>query len=290
MNKPLSWKILLILGPICLILSYLLKNIILVAFIFSVIGLIATISGIVEVFKIFIHKQTENGGRNFLFFIKNNLIKIFLVRRPETENKWWHRLFNVLLFGSGVIVFILTILLNIGTNNESWISYEPIAFSLEPKYDQSTGKIIPCETTMDSTYLGKPVFVMQCKGVTLSYQEAKRYEDLFSSEQTRLLKKYGLDKYNQDISWIESDADERISWLKKSINDRKNDPAYPEYIKALDNLAKVKVSASINFGNIGNDILYWLIIPIITLISWIIFWSSIIYRSILYIVFGKKNK
>ena len=88
------------------------------------------------------------------------LLNILLVKKPETENKWWHRLFVVFLFGSGVIVFILSIFLTVDSNNHDWITYNPAVFSFEQNYNEAGGKEIFCTKGLFS-----------CTGIDLSKQD-----------------------------------------------------------------------------------------------------------------------
>ncbi len=236
--------------------------------------------------------------------LKEKVLNILLVRRSETNNKWWHRLFTVLLFGSTIIVFLFSIaLINDGYSWSSWITYHPVAFSLEPNYQTAVGKELPCEKTFD--FLSdKPLTpIIQCNGIALSSLEEDGYIALYDLADKNLEKQFGLDKYNstnycsttpltgtQLTTTGTQLTKEQIACFRKSIDAEQADPAYAKYQDALKNIAHIKVARDINFGVLLGDILPWLITPVIAVTLWIIFWSSIVYRSVLYIIFGKKIK
>ena len=229
------------------------------------------------------------------------LLNFLLVRRPETENKWWNRLFNVVLFGSGIVVFLLTIFLVINSYNHNWITYNPAVFSFEQNYNEIDSKEIPCTKGLFS-----------CKGIDISKQDESRYWTLYQTAVTSLQKQFGMDKYNYDdcphttyqkpinilfdkIFGGNTTADyptQLIDCVNKIYNDMKANPSYSEYQTAVKNLydqPSVKITRNIHYGIILTDITLWVVIPIIAVLVWIVFWSAIIYRATLYIIFGKKK-
>jgi len=263
------------------------------------------------------------------------LLNILLVRRTETENKWWHRLFIVLLFSSGIVVFILAVFLAVDSYNHTWITYRPVAFSLEPNYQEVNGNELPCDNgsidTSDNEHLS---FIIECKGVDIPLVDSKKWEALYETAKKNLEKQFGLDKYNltncntltntltdqqlkQNIDTLQQQgiANDKVQEYVNNYSQSSNgnyvlkqsainkefdciwktsgaeqaDPAYPEYRISLNNIAHIKVARDINFGFMFSDIALWLIIPISVLVLWIVFWSFLIYRSVLYIVFGKKK-
>ncbi len=230
--------------------------------------------------------------------INNKITNFFLVKRPETENKWWHRLFTVLLFGSTIFVLILTVYLSIGNNNHDWVANN-ITFNLEPNYKEAIGKEFPCVRSL----------FIKCNDVGVSSYDLDRYEKLWETtrdnlwEQTGLDNKYGADcikKFGEKLTQFEvvtleleaptnKSGDEIICWRKVAL-DEGNDPAYATYENIIKNLPlTLKVSKDINYGFILSDLAYWIFVPIITVSIWVMFWSTIVYRSILYVVFGKKK-
>lgn len=223
------------------------------------------------------------------------LLNFLLVRRPETENKWWHRLFTVLLFGSGILVAVFAISLVVDSYNHTWVTHRPVAFSLEPNYQQAKGEEFPCNWSFDTTRAAnEPIkSIIECKGVEIPLTDARTYGALYDTARKNLEIQYGLDKYTTATcpkSTGETKfSPEQISCIRKVFADEEADPAYPEYQNSINNLAHIKVVRDINYGYILSDIALWLFIPILVLVLWIVFWSSVIYRSVLYIIFGKKK-
>ena len=223
------------------------------------------------------------------------LLNFLLVRRSETENKWWHRLFTVLLFGSGFFVSVFAIFLTIDSYNHTWVIHRPVAFSLEANYQQANGKEFPCNWSFDTTRAAnEPIkSIIKCKGVEIPLNDARQYGTLYDTARKNLETQYGLDKYTTtDCPKSNGESKlspEQISCIRKVFADQEADPAYPKYQDSLKDLARIKVAQDINFGYMLNDIALWLLIPALVLALWIVFWSSVIYRSVLYIVFGKKK-
>ncbi len=247
------------------------------------------------------------------------LLRILFVKREETKNKWWDRLFHVLLGGTSILLLLLAIFLTLESTNNAWVSYRPVAFSLEPNYEQAQGKEVLCEPTLES-WNDKGV---KCGEVILSDQELARYYALRETASERLWKQSGLDgKYvadcakfplkaagsnitlqkiaafdqilGQDSATTQMSAEERagLACWKNNLIAEHADPAYSAYQTALDNLNdnKVKLVGSTNFGLVFDDIASWTLIPILVVLLWVLFWSSVVYRATLYVIYGKKAK
>lgn len=239
------------------------------------------------------------------------ILNILFVKRVETENKWWHRLFTVLLFGSAIILFILTISLFISSfDNGSLVSHRPVAFSLEQNYQEVSGKELSCKENLDwdNRQANTPIgTIIQCDDVTISYSDAKRYGELYNLADEKLKIKYGIKDLNDKFTQMCKDEVSLQTFPTtysgsgtltpaviaeiRCVNLKENaDPIYNEYQNSLKSInLNIKVVSSINFEAIFLDIVYWIFVPIIIGLLWILFWSSIIYRSILYIIFGKKK-
>jgi hypothetical protein len=232
------------------------------------------------------------------------LLNFLLVRRSETENKWWHRLFSVLLFGSALVVLVFAVLLNVDSSDHTWVTYKPVAFSLEQNYQTAKGKELPCKESLDFSGDIDTRLLIKCDGVDISPADSLRYEGLYKIADTNLQIQFGVQKYFDNsyyncpipsvpkpIGYKLTPSD--ISCIRDEMSrisaDEATDPAYTQYQEALKNLAHIKVIRDTNFGLILADIGLWVIVPILAATLWVIFWSAIIYRSILYIIFGKKK-
>ena len=229
------------------------------------------------------------------------LLNFLFVNRQETENKWWHRLFMVFLFGSGILISISSIFL-FYNNNHNWITYNPAVFSFELNYDKAQGEEVHCSQNLFS-----------CGSTNLSKEDEDRYWASHQISVTNLQKQYGMDKYDvnscphdssQNLFFIVADRISKktiptrvfptqlVNCVNKVMSDMESDKAYSEYQTSLKNLdvnTSFKITKNINYSTIISNIASWIFTPIITILIWILFWSSIIYRSLLYIIFGKKK-
>ena len=125
---------------------------------------------------------------------------VFLVDRLEVVNKWWHRLFSVVLFGSAIIVFIITISLILASDSHAWVTYKPVAFSLEPNYQTASGKELACtENVFAFLVSGNDTVInsagITCEGIVLSESDSKHYEALYRTAEKNLQTKFGVEKY-----------------------------------------------------------------------------------------------
>jgi hypothetical protein len=227
--------------------------------------------------------------------IKEKILNMLFVRRSEAKDRWWNRLFVVLLLGSGIVVFVLSVFIMIIGHNHNWITYHPVAFSLEQNYQQAKGKEFACNWSFDtSRSANEPVqSIIECKGVEIPLNEARIYGNLYDTAINNLEIKYGLDKYFDTSTCPPSNnkiSDCEFDLIVKGSESEQTDPSYKQYQTDLKNLARIKAVRSIDFGYIFEDVVFWLLIPIFILALWIVFWSSLIYRTVLYIIFGKENR
>jgi hypothetical protein len=226
---------------------------------------------------------------------KEKILNILLVRRPETENKWWDRLFSILLYGSAIIVAILAFFIVFSESNYTWISH-PVTFSLEQDYQSVIGKEVVCKETVDTfSESNRLSFIIECPNADISYGDEQRYQNLYKTADKNLQKQYGLDKY--DLSTCSAPtgsssssglAPSEITCIRTIFANEEADPNYASYQNALAALLKAKVATDIHYGVIVSDILLWLLIIIITFLVWVVFWNSMVYRAILYVIYGKK--
>lgn len=231
------------------------------------------------------------------------------MRRMETENKWWNRLFNVFLGGTSILLLIFTFFLIIDSHKNSSVTYDPVAFSLESNYQQATGKEFPCNKSIDTSRSAtEPMkFTIECVGVEITPTDARRYEDLYDQADKKLRQDDGIEELSNKFIQICKDEVSSQTFpttytgltpkyiaqiqcvLLKTKADSSYNQLYDKYQNDLKSLAYIKVARNVHVGNVIGDIVLLLLIPILVLILWVVFWSSIIYRSVLYIVFGKKK-
>jgi hypothetical protein len=239
------------------------------------------------------------------------LLKILLVKKLETENKWWDRFFNVFLGGTAIIVLLSVFLLTIESHKHNWVTYDPVVFSLEQTYKQVDGKELPCKEDLDwdnAKANEELKTIIQCDGVTITYSQAKRYGALYNLADEKLRQIDGIKELDDKFIQICKDeissqtfptiysgtlTPEQIAELKCVVSKEKADSSYNQlydkYQNDLKGLASIKVVRNVHIGIIIGDIALLLLIPILSALIWVLFWSLIIYRLILYIIFGNKK-
>jgi hypothetical protein len=184
--------------------------------------------------------------------MKHKLKNLIFANRPELEGKCWHRLANVLIYGSTIVVTLFAILLIF--SNTTFERYTPTAYSFEPSYQDAKGKEYDCYPTAEN-YFGPNVV---CNYTNIDI--------------------------NNFLSRYESSTSVRPVFTPYLPNLTANQIELNEFIRAGDLLnIRAKIEGHIRYGAIIWSITYILSIAIV----WFIFWESIVYKSILYIVYGK---
>jgi hypothetical protein len=221
--------------------------------------------------------------------------QLLLPSRPQTKDKWWHRLFHVLLFGTGLMLYLVTLLGLIGSYLDKFIIYKPTAFALENSYDKARGEVFSCDLDLDRAelYEGKSFRdiprIISCSGVEVSREEGLRYGVLYETERRKLYDDFGLNEQGDDCPTIRNSSGElskeTINCTRKAYSEEMADPAYQRYENALESIKHIKAVKSLNVEALA----LLVFVPFLALFAWLLFWSAIIYRSILYIVFGKQK-
>lgn len=189
------------------------------------------------------------------------IVDILMVRRPELEGKWWHRLVNVLIYGS--TIFLVLVALFIIFTDSSWQDYQYVIHNIAPVSYEST-----------STVQSLPV---DNSSVNQSTVTATQLQQILQNPPPRITTTPSIclaqNKYT-------------VSGLAWQIRE-----SYDAYYE-VDNrtlivrlLEKYPLCQNVLGSDLSIDIIYSLII----IISWFLFWESIIYRAIIYIVYGKRK-
>lgn len=238
---------------------------------------------------------------------KHKISGILFVNRLETENKWWHRLVNVFIFGTTILVAILAIALFV-SNSAIWKTYSYPAFNFEDSYTTVGGKEVDCKVSP------KP-FDIECNGhVVDSSDYTKRYNVVIKKKigQKVIDKICAEGKAQQAIQnelGIERLDPEESSCMTLTVNispiqeddfpSRINNQVvtYDKYLTSdqvimlrisfLESIwgTKAKEVTAIIYPVLLQNLLY----VILSISCWFIFWESIIYRTVLYIIYGKKK-
>lgn len=217
---------------------------------------------------------------------------LLLVRRPETKNKWWHRLALVLIYGSTIVITIFFAVRIISDGIENYLSVSYTAYSFEQGYENATGKEIDCKFSVFDSISDRvpPLTVFRCGDLTLKTEFLDRYA------QAR-----GTFEHLQEIRGDQSSTNENrpikldFSALEGNYIPVLGRPDFKtdneimvELIQSgeLDNI-KVKRERSFDYASFFGD---WVIFSLLALGVWLIFWESIVYRTILFIAYGRSNK
>ncbi len=248
------------------------------------------------------------------------ILNILLVRRTETENKWWHRLINVLICGSTVLVAISSFFAVYSSLH--WKNYTYNAYDFEKNYTSAVGNEISCvfnevppslvcggdqADTLDliSRYNQilrekYPMIASYCDSSkdklapTLNEQQLKENIDA--------LLKGGLsqDQVQQYVNNYSKSSDGNYTLKRQPLTDQefqcKNfaiikspDPSvdlYATYSSWMLQIGfRAKRTTIILYPTLVEHFLIWISI----IFGWFIFWESIVYRISLYIIYGPKR-
>lgn len=207
---------------------------------------------------------------------RNIFLKMLIVKRDEIQDKWWHRLVNVLIYVStGVVIVIAATTLF--PDKFFWEKYSYTTFSFEPNYSESNGRSIYCE------YHDYPDNYFMCGDHSLP-DIIKRFNKVMR------------DKYGAGIECtkLKQETVGTSAWEWQSVMcEAENSDVYPVHIQGHENETKdfygntsVKAIRIIDWGILLN---YAGVVSSIAL-AWFIFWESIVYRILLYIVYGRVRK
>ena len=233
--------------------------------------------------------------------MKNKISTLFFVDRPEIENKWWHRLFNVLLGGSTIAVFILALLMTVSNFNTGWVTYNLTAAKssnltpvltldeLEGNIDALTAQNAP----RDQIQAYVDLYTKESDGsfklknapdtamsITNTIQQAQN----MGANSDAILNQ--IESHNPGTPIAQSIAKARSSGASSDMIVQeiiKQNSPVPPTLTDIKNASQ----KHIHLGFILSDIFLWILVPLVSVILWIILWSSVVYRSILYVKFGK---
>ncbi len=207
------------------------------------------------------------------------LLKFY--REDELESRWWHRLVKVLIYGSTIIVFAISIGLfidDIGVWNNPDPKY---IYSFEPKYSDTFGFSKSCtfatENSKDSLFIDCGNINQKWKGGGYGFLPdfLDRYSRAGSYKEEFLVrtKPEGCDTRNDIESYFCKLRILNVNYqlLNQRIEQGQFDNIQAKRIIILSPLIK--------------NILLTLTIPII----WFLLLKSVIYRAFVYVILGKKK-
>ena len=187
--------------------------------------------------------------------------KIIFVCRPETNNKWWHRLAEVIFYGGALaILFGTPTYMSVSQNLElNLFSTEISSFSFSDSYDSSKGAEVDC-----TIYQSTPKIVF-CNGKDVTASAVYAYKPDISLD----LK---LDSNNNLPTFAEM----------REASNKMNNEVIESIFKTQGDSFKAK---EVNI--LLPDIFVFVGIILLMALAWIVILQSIFYRIVLYIVFGK---
>lgn len=231
------------------------------------------------------------------------LLRLLLVRQPEGENKWWHRLARVVIYGSTIVVSVFAVIIFL-YNSETWKKYSYNAFSFEDNYSIAKGVEVDCTTQV------KP-FNAYCNGDALDTSDlVKKYNSMvrkhLSSNTIDQICPTVIDMERpepggrrltpKDISCITiqgnfvpiSAEDFYVESGGETIYDPHLTDDQAGYLNGIWGkllFLKAKRTIHIVYPVFFKNLSYLLL----AVTGWFIFWESIVYKTLLYIIFGKKK-
>ncbi len=186
--------------------------------------------------------------------IIKKIFYIFVVYREELPKKWWHRLVNVLIYGSTII--FATLILFISFSDSYWKKYSYTSYSFESNYSTAKGKEVDCYFYGYSRVAPS----IDCGDLHNSTDFLNRYIKAISD------------------SWL-------ITSMRTSMTD---DQLVNSMIRDGDIAKNIKVKRQTTI--LFRELFKGILITILIILGWLIFWESIIYRSLIYIICGRKTK
>ncbi len=202
-------------------------------------------------------------------FVSKEKIKSLLFPisfRNSYEGKWWHRLALVLIGGTTVLIFILGIVIWTDSYGSPISFYKELqGFSFETNYKELRGKDYSCYYIPKTGYYGGEVYC----GANEIYDK----EDLF--------KKYTAQNIAPQYEIVRSEIITKVREGKIKTDNEIWSSILSNNSEGAQIRAKFKNIPMYFFHDVY-------LIPLATL-GWFIFWASIIYRAILYVIFGNKK-
>ena len=188
--------------------------------------------------------------------MKEKIKTILIPWREHLERKWWHRFVNVFIYGSTTIVIIIAMIIPL-TDKVGW-EYKYTSYSFEPGYSMASGRVVDCKFYAYD-YTGPSI---DCGDISKSTDFLTRYTKAKGTPGTI------------DLSY---DTFQKVRLGLKATDDQILNAGIKE--GKFDGI-KVKRETNILYGNL----IKYFFIALLIILSWFIFWESIVYRIILYIV------
>lgn len=196
---------------------------------------------------------------------------LVLVNRPETENKWWHRLAQTVTYLGAVILVFSIPTYFIVTEDLELFDTEITSFSFEDNFFSARGKEVNClifENQTQSKY--ESSYEISCDGDKVTSNEF-----LMLHVPSYILNKALINENNDSFDW--SQQVEEGDLIISEIFERTNGNFSAKKIHVLH-------------PHDSAEIFRYIFIGIVAALAWVFIFQSIIYRILLYIIYGKNKK
>jgi len=239
---------------------------------------------------------------------------IIIVERDILKNKWWHRLANVLIYGSAIILAIFLLLIIPFSDYSTWQNYK-YTYSFEPNYNTADGTETNCDF-YDHEYTAPGIYCGDISNSTdflIRYRKARsNYKSSIQNQPTTGFQPSDFQPINTPSQPQASKGKTYEELLREGAVPVKqppidfqplpNRPPLSSFI--LDSKLQADdeiVNNGIKNGEFVNikvkkattvvySALIWELFLVATLVlAWLIFWESIIYRTFVYIIYGSNK-
>jgi len=210
--------------------------------------------------------------------MKEKIKKILIPWRENLDKKWWHRLALVFIYGSTIFMAIFLAILLVSEGNH-WVSESYTAYSFEKGYLMAKGKEIDCKFSATGLSDLPVVSIFRCGDLSSNSEFLDKY-----SRARGTYEKLEEVRKQTDDTFVGNRILERVGRIQRA--NATDNEILVQLIQGgeLDNI-KVKRVYSVDYASLlGNWGIYVLLV-----LGWFIFWESIIYRVILYIIYGKSK-
>lgn len=205
--------------------------------------------------------------------VTTKLLRIAIPTREGLENKWWHRLVVVLIYGSTIAVFLFLLMLalqEILNKDFKWKLYE-YTYSFEKGYNTAKGKEEKCNIRKneDTVYVS-------CGDI---------------KTKTELLNKIAESKDKVDelvkmrFSYVHFEKRPSLSELMEAAEKFDNDMILNGVNNGDFQNLRVKVNSQTRYLVIPASVFFAIVLAIL----WFICLYSILYRTALYVIYGSSK-
>jgi len=201
------------------------------------------------------------------------LLNFVLVNRPETENKWWHRLATVLIVSTTLFVLIIGFFISLdsfNSNKENTLENP----TTKPNFADFTKALGVSGTELTPQMKASFDQITGYKTPSVVTPTNSRADEIRNIAKQAQLKTATVEEMN----------------AKYGLPPKINNPIQTNTSNSVT-FAKIfnQTSSQVRNPNLGQELVKNFFLTVVISICWFVFWESITYRTLLYIIFGKKK-